>query len=337
MQQWGTREDYNDGPGDSPAASGHCGTVRDRHRANAFAAVLLIAGLSIVMSAQQGPTHYVRYERAGTTSFGVLDGETVRELSGDIFQDPELTGNTFELAEVTLLVPLDWTKVRKIIGIGANGGPPPPAEREPITHPILFAKFPQGLVSDGSEIESFPEMTRLIFEGELVLVIGKEARHVAVADAPSYIFGVAVGNDVSENDWWGAGATGRLGTRVPGVILAKALDTFSGIGTSIVSGLDYSQLRLTVKKNGKLVADGNTNSFYNNPAQIVSYLSRYITLFPGDLIYMGCFCYGRDVYAPDQRLYVGDRLETELENVGALRQTVIAAKAPPAPDHSTSK
>ena len=157
--------------------------------------------MPIVTSAQQGQTHYVRYERAGTTSFGVLDGETVRELSGDLFQSPELTGETYELSEVKLLVPLDWKKVRKIVGIGANGGPPPPAERQLITHPILFAKFPQGLVTDGSEIELFPEMTRLIFEGELVLVIGKEARHVSVADAPSYIFGVAVGNDVSENDW----------------------------------------------------------------------------------------------------------------------------------------
>ena len=86
---------------------------------------------------------------------------------------------------------------------------------------------------------------------------------------------------------------------------------------------------LTIRKNGEVVSQENTNRIRNKPAWIVSYLSRYITLLPGDLIYLGCVCGGRsDLSRPDQQLLVGDTIEFELEQVGTLRQTVVAAKVP---------
>src|SRR5579862_3710409 len=86
-----------------------------------FAAMLFAAAASIVPSAQQRAaqqgTHYVRFSRGSVTSFGIRDGETVREFKGDIFQNPTPTGKTYKLSEVKLLVPLDWEKVHKIIGV----------------------------------------------------------------------------------------------------------------------------------------------------------------------------------------------------------------------------
>ena len=297
-------------------------------------AVFLAVGATIALSAQQ-PTHYVRYAHAGVTSFGIREGDTVRALRGDLFQDPQPTGRTYNLSEVELLVPLDWRDVSKIIGVGVNAVGRD-VEPEPVPHPLLFTKFPQTLVTDGSEIEVLPEMaeTRLIYEGELVVVIGKAARHVSVADAPDYIFGVAIGHDVSQFDWWwngshGEGMNGQPGNSMPGDVQGKGSETFSGIGTDIVAGVDYNNLMLTIRKNGEVVSQENTNRIRNKPAWMVSYLSRYITLLPGDLIYLGCLCGGRpDLSRPDQQLLVGDTIEIELERVGTLRQTVVAATVP---------
>ena len=309
-------------------------SLKLRRSLGVVVAAALAAGATIPLLAQQ-PTHYVRFAHAGVTSFGIRDGNTVRELRGDLFQDPQPTGLTYPLSEVDLLVPLDWKNVSKIIGVGVNAVGRD-VEPVPVQNPLLFTKFPQTLVGDGSEIEVLPEMaeTRLIYEGELVVVIGKAARHVSVTDAPDYIFGAAIGHDVSQFDWWwngshGEGMNGQPGDSLPGDVQGKGSETFSGIGTDIVAGVDYNNLTLTIRKNGEVVSQENTNRLRNKPAWIVSYLSRYITLLPGDLIYLGCLCGGRpDLSRPDQQLLVGDTIEFELEQVGTLRQTVVAAKVP---------
>ena len=241
----------------------------------------------------------------------------VRELMGDLFANPQPTGKTYRVSEVELLTPLDWKQVTKIIGVGINSASP--GEGEPVPHPVLFAKLPQYLISDGSEIPLFPEAEGgLIYEAELVLVIGKNTRYVSVADAPKHIFGVTIGNDLQEIDWWMNGATGKNGARQPNGYLAKTPEGSAGIGPEIVSGLDYSDLAITAWKNGKVISIGRTSQALNTPAQIVSYISRYIELFPGDLIYMGCICAGRDIGHPNQKLFVGDKMEFELEGVGKL-------------------
>ena len=248
-----------------------------------LATVLVTAALSIVLSAQQpaGPTHYVRFLQGSTISFGIKDGDVVRELMGDLFANPQPTGKTYKLSEVTLLTPLDWKNVTKIIGVGANSASP--GQATPVAHPILFAKLPQYLISDGSEIPLFPETEGgLIYEAEMVLVIGKNTRYVSVADAPEHIFGVTIGNDLQEIDWWRNGASGMNGNRQPGGYLAKTQEGSAAIGPEIVSGLDYSDLAITARKNGKVISVGRTSQHLNTPAQAVSYISRYIELFPGE-------------------------------------------------------
>jgi 2-keto-4-pentenoate hydratase/2-oxohepta-3-ene-1,7-dioic acid hydratase in catechol pathway len=304
------------------------------------ALVLSVGAMVISLSAQGADgTHYVRFQHGSTTAFGIREGETIKELKGDLFQNPKPTGKTFKLADVKLLTPLDWEKVHKIIGIGINSGKLSNAPLKPVAHPYLFAKFPQGLRTDNSEIETLPEMFEsggpaLIFEGEVVLVIGKTARFVSEADAMNYVFGITVGNDVSQFDWWFNGSHQRnmkgenVGTKMEGAIEGKALDSWAGVGTDIVSGLDLSNLHLKITKNGQVVSNGTTAQFLNPPANIVAYISHYLTLLPGDLIYMGCFCADRDMSAREQHLYNGDKIEFDLEHVGKLRQTVVPTKIP---------
>jgi 2-keto-4-pentenoate hydratase/2-oxohepta-3-ene-1,7-dioic acid hydratase in catechol pathway len=291
----------------------------------AAAALVAAAAMSLTLSAQQKGTHYIRYTRGNTTSFGILEGETVRELRGDLFQNPKPTGKTYKLKDVKLELPLDPTKISKIIGIGANGGPPAPKPLPVHPHPWLFLKWPGGLVGEGSAIERYPESKALMWEGELVLVIGKKGRHIPLAEAPSYIFGVAVGQDVTELDWF----LQKGGRNTPGIVEGKAGDTYTGIGREIVTGVDYNNLRVVTKKNGTVVMDGNTSRFVNSSAALVHYLSRYFTLMPGDLIYTGCLCPRPDLTAKSEMLDPGDSIDVEIENVGTLHQTVVAVKEPP--------
>ena len=289
-------------------------------------AVLLMAGtVSLDLAAQEGPTTYVRYERGSTISFGIKEGDTVRELQGDLFANPQPTGQTYKVSEVKMLIPLDPKKVGKIIGIAGNSAAP--GKAEPRKHPALFTKFPEHLVGDGSEVPLFPEtIGGMIYEAELVVVIGKKARYVSVADAPKYIFGVAIGHDLQNLGWWMGGGNGD---KNPEHFLAKNQDAAVGLGSEIVTGVDYNDLAITVKKNGKTINIQRTSQYNNKPEDTVSYLSRYMDLNPGDLIYMACLCAGRDITHPNQKLFPGDKMEFILENGGQLRQTMVAAKIPP--------
>jgi 2-keto-4-pentenoate hydratase/2-oxohepta-3-ene-1,7-dioic acid hydratase in catechol pathway len=288
-------------------------------------ALLLAGTVGLELAAQQGPIHYIRYQRGSTISYGIKDGETVKELKGDIFTNPQPTGKTYKLADVTPLIPLDPKRVGKIIGIAGNSAAP--GKAKPNKHPALFLKLPEQLVGDGSEVPLMPETVGgVIYEAELVVVIGKKARFVSVEDAPKYIFGVAMGHDLQNLGWWlGNGYKDTT----PETFLAKNQDAAAGLGTEIVSGLDWHDLSISVKKNGKMINVQRTSQYNTKPEHLVSYLSRYMDLNPGDLLYMACLCTGRDVTHPNQKLFPGDKIEFILENGGHLRQTIVAAKIPP--------
>lgn len=297
---------------------------KTRRYVHVVLASLLLAGtVSIDLSAQSGPTSYVRYQRGSTTSYGIKEGDSVRELRGDLFANPQPTGKSYKLSDVKLLIPLDPKRVGKIIGIAGNSAAP--GKAQPQRHPALFSKFPEHLVGDGSEVPLFPETVGgMIYEAELVVVIGKKARYVSVADAPKYIFGVAIGHDLQNLGWW----MPRQGDTRPENFLAKNQDAAVGLGTEIVSGLNYNDLEITVKRNGKTVNVQRTSQYNTQPQHLVSYISRFMDLNPGDLLYMACLCSGRDITHRNQQLYPGDKWEFILENGGVLRQTMVAAKVP---------
>jgi 2-keto-4-pentenoate hydratase/2-oxohepta-3-ene-1,7-dioic acid hydratase in catechol pathway len=275
-------------------------------RVTAVLVLMLISLVGAGRAAQAPITKYVRYSVGGVTAYGLLEGDSIRELKGDLFANPSPTGRRVRLADVKLLAPCD---PKKVIAVGLNYkthlGERPAAE-----YPGLFAKYPTSIVAHGENIVIPPDAKNVHYEGELVVVIGKRAKHVTVADAKSYVFGVTVGNDVSERDWqkqdlqW---------------FRAKASDTFAPLGPAIVTGVNYDDLLLQTRLNGEVVQSQRTKDLIFDVANVVSYLSRYITLEPGDVIYTGTPGTTRSFKA-------GDVIEVEIENVGLLRNRAVAGK-----------
>ncbi len=262
-------------------------------------------------------TRYVRFTTGGEPAYGILEGETVRRLEGDLFEDPKPTNETFGVSEVRLLVPVDPARVSKVIGVTGNHNTPDDPQAVP--HPRWFAKLPSALNAHEGEVELPPDAHNLNYEGELVAIIGKRGRHIALEDAPSYVFGVTVGNDWSENGWYPE----RQGIEEPSRLISKSVDTWACLGTTIVAGLDYSDLAMEIRLNGEIVAQGRTKYLRNNIAHLVSYLSRLVTLTPGDIIYTGTV---RPPSLPGARRAMedGDVVEVEIEDIGVLRNRIVA-------------
>jgi 2-keto-4-pentenoate hydratase/2-oxohepta-3-ene-1,7-dioic acid hydratase in catechol pathway len=252
------------------------------------------------------PTRYVRYRRGGRTAYGILEGETIHELEGVLFASPRRSGNRVDLADVELLAPCEPSKV---VAVGLNyrshiGNRAVPESMG------LFAKFPTSIIGPEADIVIPPDAENVHYEGELVVVIGRPAKNVAVEDAPDYIFGVTAGNDVSERDW----QRGDLQW-----LRAKAADTFGPIGPAIVTGLDYDNLLVQTRLNGEVRQSESSKDLLFGIDQIVSYVSRYVTLYPGDVIFTG---------TPGSTLAMkpGDVVEIEVEGVGVLRNPVVAGR-----------
>lgn len=272
-------------------------------RSLACLAALVLLGTPTV--AQQ-VTRYLRYAYQGRTAYGMLEGETIRELSGSPLGAARPTGATVRLADVRILAPVEPSKV---IAVGLNyrshlGERPVPA------YPGLFAKLPTSIVGPGDGIVMPPDATDLHYEGEMVIVIGKQAHNVPEASALEYVFGVTAGNDVSERGWqrndlqW---------------FRAKASDSFGPIGPVIARGLNYDNLLVQTRVNGEARQSERTSDLIFNVPVIVSYVSRYVTLLPGDLIFTG-------TPQSTKPMKPGDVVEVEVEGVGVLRNTVVAGK-----------
>ena len=273
----------------------------------AFAAALAASAiLACTAVGQDGVTRYVRYEHQGDVSYGVLEGETIHQLAGDLFSGSrERTGKSVPTSEVRLLAPAQPSKV---IAVGLNYKSHI-GDREAAAYPGLFAKFPTSIIGPEVPIQMTPDTEDLHYEAELVVVIGKTAKDVSVENAPDHVFGVTCGNDVSERGWQSADLQW---------FRAKGADTFGPLGPAIVVGLDYGNLALESRLNGEVRQSSNTNDLLFDVPTIVSYVSRYVTLLPGDVIFTGT----PGSTAP---MKAGDVIEIEVEGVGVLRNTVAAA------------
>jgi len=239
-------------------------------------------------------------------AFGLLDGETIHELAGDLFASPSRTGRDVQVADVQLLAPVE---PKKVIAVGLNYKSHL-GEREPAPDPGLFAKYPTSIVGPGANIVIPADAKNVHYEGEMVVVIGRRASHVSETDAPEYVFGVTAGNDVSERDWQSADLQW---------FRAKATDTFGPIGPAIVTGLDYDDLLLETLLNGEVVQMQRTSDLIFGVSAIVSYVSRYVTLEPGDLIFTG-------TPGTTRAFKPGDVVEVRLEGVGTLSNEAVAAR-----------
>lgn len=268
-----------------------------------LALVLAFGGSSALA---QSPVAYVRFSWGDRVAYGILEGETVRELSGDLFSSPRPSGRSHRLASVKVLAPVVPSKV---IAVGLNYKSHL-GERPAAQYPGLFAKYPSSIIASGENIVLPPDAKNAHYEGEMVLVIGRKASKVPKEDAKSYVFGITAGNDVSERDWQRADLQW---------FRAKASDTFGPLGPVIVTGLNYDDLLLQTRLNGQVVQSQRTKDLIFDVASIVSYVSQYVTLMPGDVIYTG-------TPGTTRQIKPGDVVEVEVEGVGVLRNPVVAGK-----------
>ena len=229
-----------------------------------------------------------------------------------------LDGDGFEVA-----LPVD---PGKIVAIGLNyqdhvdeSGATPPAE------PLVFTKFPGTLLPDGGEIRFDPELaTRVDWEVELAVVIGRRARRVPVERALDHVFGYTVANDVSARDIQFADGQWVRG---------KSLDTFCPVGPVVVTAdeiTDPQDLPLSTTVDGEVMQNSNTSLMIFSAAEIISFCSFSFTLEPGDLILTGTPWGCGEFMDPVRSLQDGQLVETAIDGIGKLSNRVRTESGVPA-------
>jgi len=270
------------------------------------------------------PMKYCRFQAGDMVAYGIVEGDTIRQIDGDLFGQWAETDKTHRLDVVQLLVP---SKPSQVFAMAGNyrshvaqsekqeGNASLPitsidAIPEQFRIPQPFYKPLSCLQRYEGEIVLPKDAGPVHYEAEMVIVIGRKARHVPKTAALDYVFGVTCGNDISErawqkNDvqWW----------------RAKGTDTFGPCGPFIVSGINYDDLRIQLRHNGTVKQDARTNELIHDVATLVSFISQYVTMQPGDLIFTG-------TSGTTEELKPGDIVEVELENVGVLRNHVVAGE-----------
>ena len=183
------------------------------------------------------------------------------------------------------------------------------------TAPTLFNKFPSALAASGQSIFLPRGYRQHDYEAELVVIIGKPARNVQLADAKQYIFGCTCGNDLSTRDLQFA--------RGGQWLMGKTFDGFAPIGPCVAVGLDPDDLAISCRVNGEVKQNARTSDLIFSVAAIIHDLSQHFTLQPGDLIFTGTphgVVHGCP--ADQQRwLQPGDRVDVEIEGIGTLTNT----------------
>ncbi len=223
---------------------------------------------------------WVRFEQDGVEGFGTQDGGSVAVHSGDMFAVPEPTGQTLALGDLRRLVPVRPGKIialwNNFHALAAKLGAAVPDT------PLYLLKATTSLLAPGGTIRSPVGYDgRIVYEGELGIVLGRRCTNVDEAGAEAAIFGYTCINDVT--------ASGLLDAdpSFPQWARAKSCDTFCPCGPAIATGLDWSTLRVRTLLNGRERQSYPAADMILPPARIVSLLSREMTLEPGDLIACG--------------------------------------------------
>ena len=251
-------------------------------------------------------TKFARYEAHGEVAYGIVEGDTVRQITASPFEEYQLTDHTHQLSDVKLLAP----STPSIIYFMGGNFYDHMADTGPPDVPQVYTKTPNSVIGPDDTIVLPKEAREVQEEGELVAVIGKPCRRVSREDALDYVFGYTCGNDVSAREWQ---------RNDPTFWRAKASDTFSPLGPYIVTGLDPAKLEIRARVNGKEVQHVKLTDIIHDTAVCVSYISQWVTLGPGDVIYTGT-----GGTQPD--LQDGDVVEIEIAEIGVLRNPVAAER-----------
>ncbi|MGO8952960.1 MAG: fumarylacetoacetate hydrolase family protein [Rhodomicrobium sp.] len=251
---------------------------------------------------------WVRFEHGGASYFGTLDGSTIAVHKGDMFENAVPTGERADLARVKMLTPCLPSKMICLWNnFAAN------AKKQNLSEPaepLWFLKAPSSHLAHGEAIERPASYSgRIIYEGELGIVIGKRCSNVSEAEAPDYIFGYTCVNDVTALDILTKDASFAQWAR------AKSFDTFGAFGPAIATGLDPVTLSVRTVLNGAERQNYPLSDMFFPPARLVSLLSKDVTLMPGDVIACGTSL-GAGVMKE-----AANTVEVSIEGIGTLTNT----------------
>jgi 2-keto-4-pentenoate hydratase/2-oxohepta-3-ene-1,7-dioic acid hydratase in catechol pathway len=264
---------------------------------------------------------WVRFERDGKTGIGTLQGDTLQPVAAgsliDVIQGQGTTpsGPPIPLNGTTLRAPL---RPGKIIAVGQNYWDHCREQNvQPSDRPILFAKFPLSVIGPGEQVRWYDGFSEKVdYEAELALVIGRHTRAVSEENALDALFGYTCANDISARDIQFSDKQWLRG---------KASDTFCPLGPVIVTAdeiPDPQNLKIACRVNGTTMQDSNTKEMIFSVRHLVHFISKGITLEPGDVILTGTPD-GVGVFRkPPIFLKPGDELEVEIANIGVLKNTV---------------
>jgi 2-keto-4-pentenoate hydratase/2-oxohepta-3-ene-1,7-dioic acid hydratase in catechol pathway len=257
---------------------------------------------------------WVRFTAEGETRYGLLEGERIRRVKGDPFHGHEAEDAWFERKDVRIEIPvvpvtfyaagLNYAQhvTEQARSRGEEPKLPPQAD--------IGYRANNALIADGDAVVIPPDAKQVEYEGEIVAVIGERARNLTEANALDCVLGYTLGNDVSERIWQ---RNDRTFWR------AKNSDTFKPMGPYIDTDFDPAGATTTVRVNGVVSSQFPTAGMIYDLRTFLVRMTRYLTLVPGDVVWMGT-----DGHSP--ALKAGDVVEVEISGLGVLRNPFVQGK-----------
>lgn len=259
---------------------------------------------------KQASVRWVRFAYAGRERFGMLVGGTIAIHSGDMFAGARPTGERVPFDEVTLLAPSTPSKIIALWNnfhalAGKLGMPAPP-------EPLYLMKAPSCTAAPGFTVRRPPSYAgKVVYEGELGIVIGRNCSRVTPQEAGELIFGYTCVNDITALDLIAADPT------FPQWVRAKSFDGFGPFGPVVATGLDPRDLTVRTLLNGQERQNYPVADMIFQPHELVSRLSHDMTLMPGDLV-----CCGTSLGVGAMKEPV-NRVEVMIEGIGTLANVFV--------------
>jgi 2-keto-4-pentenoate hydratase/2-oxohepta-3-ene-1,7-dioic acid hydratase in catechol pathway len=256
---------------------------------------------------------WIKFTDAGRTAYGIIEGDRIAEIRGGLFDGaPERTGQMHALDQVKIEVPLlprtfyaaGMNYTAHVIEMAAKRGETPNIPEKP----DMGYRAVNALIAHDEPVVIPRDATKIQYEGEVVAIIGKKAKHLSEADALSCVFGYTIGNDVSDRNWQKSDRT---------FWRSKNTDTFKPMGPWIETDVNLDAMETVIRLNGTETMRFDTNHMLFGIAKFISTMTRYLTLHPGDVIWMGT-----DGTSPD--LKPGDVVEIDITGIGTLRNPFVA-------------
>ena len=257
---------------------------------------------------------WARFDAAGTPRYAIVEGDTLLVVRGSPLGSWEKTGEKRALADVKLLVPnvpptfyaCGMNYPEHVREVAAKIGQPVNLP----SRPEIGYRANNALIAQGETIVIPADATdKVQYEGELAVIIGKECKHLTRENALDAVFGYSIGNDVSERSWQKADRT---------MWRSKNTDTFKPMGPWIETDVTLDALTTKVRLNGKELIAFPTNHMIFGVVDFLVEMTKYLTLYPGDMMWMGTEGATADMKH-------GDVVEIEITGIGTLRNPVVRA------------